>query len=58
MTAISVVCGKTGDSDELYDDSEYDDERVLFDVTEDNSNSNRFYWSQTLQQSFRDELEK
>jgi phosphatidylinositol 4-kinase type 2 len=59
MAAISVVCGKTGETDENYDEFGYEDERALFDATEDGDSSGRpFYWTQTLQQSFRDELEK
>lgn len=52
------MCGKTGDGDELYDEVDYEDERVLFDSTEPNESERPFYWTQGLQQSFRDELEK
>ncbi|KAK7045573.1 Phosphatidylinositol 4-kinase LSB6 [Paramarasmius palmivorus] len=55
LSAIKVVCGRTGDTDDLYDD--YEDER-LFDATEANNGSGMFYWSPALQQSFREELEK
>lgn len=52
------MCGKTGDGDELYDEADYEDERVLFDATESSDTERPFYWTQTLQQSFREELEK
>lgn len=56
LAAVNVVCGKTGNEEDIYDDS--DDDRVLYDVTEE-ANSNRpFYWSEALQKSFREELEK
>lgn len=35
-----------------------DEERVLYDASEDDGSSRRFYWSALLQQSFREELEK
>ncbi|TFY82528.1 hypothetical protein EWM64_g1486 [Hericium alpestre] len=57
LGALKVVCGKTGAEDEGYDEGDAEDERVLYDATE--SDSRRpFYWSSTLQQSFREELEK
>ncbi|PFH51476.1 hypothetical protein AMATHDRAFT_142297 [Amanita thiersii Skay4041] len=56
LNTLKIICGKTGDTDELYDESEYDDERVLFDATEDSQQP--FYWSLGLQQDFREELEK
>jgi hypothetical protein len=52
------MCGKTGDGDELYDEVDYEDERVLFDATESPDVQVPFYWTQPLQQSFRQELEK
>lgn len=52
------MCGKTGEGDELYDEVDYEDERVLFDVTESGDGERPFYWTQALQQSFREELEK
>ncbi|ESK85210.1 phosphatidylinositol 4-kinase type ii subunit alpha [Moniliophthora roreri MCA 2997] len=55
LSALKVVCGKTGDTDDLYDD--YEDER-LFDATEASNGQGMFYWSPGLQQSFREELEK
>jgi len=56
MGALKVVCGRTGDMEDVYDD--YEDERVLFDATESNNGNRPFYWSQALQESFREELEK
>lgn len=56
MSALKVVCGKTG-AEEVYDD-DAEDERVLYDVSESNDSDRPFYWSSALQQSFREELEK
>ncbi|KAJ6499308.1 phosphatidylinositol 3 and 4-kinase-domain-containing protein [Mycena sanguinolenta] len=56
MGALKIVCGRTGDPDED-DEADYEEEHVLFDVTEA-GDSRPFYWSQALQQSFREELEK
>ncbi|KIY46206.1 hypothetical protein FISHEDRAFT_48152 [Fistulina hepatica ATCC 64428] len=53
---FNVLCGKTGSEDDIYDDPDFDDER-LFDVTE-SPDSHPFYWTQALQDSFREELEK
>ncbi|KAG5645216.1 hypothetical protein DXG03_006734, partial [Asterophora parasitica] len=58
LNTIKIVCGRTGDTEDIYDDSEYDDERVLYDASESNGSERPFYWSQTLQKSFREELEK
>ncbi|KXN90620.1 Phosphatidylinositol 4-kinase lsb6 [Leucoagaricus sp. SymC.cos] len=58
LSALNVMCGKTGDGDELYDEVDYEDERVLFDATETSDAERPFYWTQALQQSFREELEK
>ncbi|PPR07411.1 hypothetical protein CVT26_013727 [Gymnopilus dilepis] len=58
MSALKVICGKTGDMDDITDDDDYEDERVLYDVTETSDVQRPFYWSQQLQQSFREELEK
>ena len=58
LGALKVVCGRTGDTEDLYEEAEYEDERVLYDATESSQNHAPFYWSQTLQQSFREELEK
>ncbi|KIK03471.1 hypothetical protein K443DRAFT_676654 [Laccaria amethystina LaAM-08-1] len=58
LGALKIVCGKTGDTEDAYDDVDYEDERVLYDATEESGAHRPFYWSQTLQQSFREELEK
>ncbi|KAJ3570961.1 hypothetical protein NP233_g4066 [Leucocoprinus birnbaumii] len=58
LNTLNIMCGKTGDGDEIYDDVDYEDERVLFDSTESNNSERPFYWTQGLQQSFRGELEK
>lgn len=58
MGALKVICGKTGDMDDIYDDADYEDERVLYDATEASDVRRPFYWNQQLQQSFREELEK
>ena len=57
LTAMRVVCGKTGaeDEDEAMDEEE---EQVLYDATEEDGSDRPFYWSNVLQQSFREELEK
>jgi len=55
LGAMKVICGSTGDNEDVYDD--YEDER-LFDATESNNGNGMFYWSAPLQQSFREELEK
>ncbi|KAJ7178533.1 phosphatidylinositol 3 and 4-kinase-domain-containing protein [Mycena crocata] len=59
LSALKIVCGRTGEADEeIYEEADYEDERVLFDVTEAGDSNRPFYWSQALQQSFREELEK
>ncbi|KAF7782539.1 hypothetical protein Agabi119p4_1915 [Agaricus bisporus var. burnettii] len=58
LHTLNIMCGKTGDGDELYDEADYEDERVLFDATESPDVQGQFYWTQSLQQSFRQELEK
>ncbi|KAF9452374.1 hypothetical protein P691DRAFT_661092 [Macrolepiota fuliginosa MF-IS2] len=58
LNTLNIMCGKTGDGDELYDEADFEDERVLFDATESSDSERPFYWSQVLQQSFREELEK
>lgn len=55
---MKIVCGKTGVEDEILDEDEREDERVLFDATENMSSNQEFYWSQGLQDNFREELEK
>ncbi|KAJ6625668.1 phosphatidylinositol 3 and 4-kinase-domain-containing protein [Mycena sp. CBHHK59/15] len=57
LSALQIVCGRTGETEDMYDDADYEDERVMFDATEA-GDSRPFYWSQVLQQSFREELEK
>jgi phosphatidylinositol 4-kinase type 2 len=57
LSALKVVCGKTGEED-LYDDADQEDDQVLFDASEESESQRPFYWSQALQQSFREELEK
>ncbi|KAJ8489486.1 hypothetical protein ONZ51_g2919 [Trametes cubensis] len=57
MSAVSVVCGKTGAEEEIYDDDDHDDDRVLYDASEDRSGQ-PFYWTPALQDNFREELEK
>ncbi|KAJ6609906.1 phosphatidylinositol 3 and 4-kinase-domain-containing protein [Mycena sp. CBHHK59/15] len=56
LSALQIVCGRTGETEDMYDDADYEDERVMFDATEA-GDSRPFYWSQVLQQSFREELE-
>ncbi|KAJ7594149.1 phosphatidylinositol 3 and 4-kinase-domain-containing protein [Mycena floridula] len=58
MSAFKVICGKTGDTDDMYDDYEDEHEHVLYDESESHDPSAPFYWTQSLQQSFREELEK
>lgn len=58
LGAMKIVCGRTGEAEDVYDDADYEDERVLFDITESNEAQRPFYWSQALQLSFREELEK
>ena len=45
-----------GSAEESYADHE--EERVLYDATEEADSQLPFYWSLALQQSFREELEK
>jgi len=55
MGALQIVCGRTGEENELHEEDEEDEQiRALYDV-EDTRN---FYWSLALQQDFRFELEK
>jgi len=58
LGALKFVCGKTGDTEDMYDDADYGDEHVLYDAMEESGAHQPFYWSQTLQQSFHEELEK
>ncbi|KAG7449538.1 uncharacterized protein BT62DRAFT_928253 [Guyanagaster necrorhizus] len=54
LSAVKVICGKTGDPEDVYED--YEEDR-LFDATETDPQT-PFYWTPALQQSFREELEK
>ena len=54
---MSIICGRTGDVEDLYDDVDYEEERQLYSLVEDDS-ERPFYWSLALQQNFREELEK
>ncbi|KAI0051900.1 hypothetical protein FA95DRAFT_1484684 [Auriscalpium vulgare] len=58
LGAVKVVCGRTGAEEDVYDEAEAEDERVLYDATESHDTTRPFYWSAPLQQSFREELEK
>lgn len=55
LSTVKIICGRTGDDDDQYEDVEGDE---LFDPSETNEPGRPFYWSQALQQSFREELEK
>lgn len=57
LTALKIVCGRTGEEEEMYDEDDMEDERVLFDATESRSGQ-PFYWTPALQDNFREELEK
>lgn len=55
MGALQIVCGRTGEEEELHEEDEEDEQiRALYDVEE----TRDFYWSLALQQDFRLELEK
>ncbi|KAH7914130.1 phosphatidylinositol 3 and 4-kinase-domain-containing protein [Hygrophoropsis aurantiaca] len=56
LGALKIICGRTGEEDDNEEDPE--EERALFDVTEESESGRPFYWSRALQQSFREELEK
>ncbi|RDB16775.1 Phosphatidylinositol 4-kinase lsb6 [Hypsizygus marmoreus] len=58
LNTLKIVCGRTGDTEDIYDDTDYDDERILYDASESIDSERPFYWSQALQKSFREELEK
>ncbi|KAF8070167.1 phosphatidylinositol 3 and 4-kinase-domain-containing protein [Lyophyllum atratum] len=57
LNTFKIVCGRTGDIEDVYD-PDYDDERAFYDSSESNIVQRPFYWSKTLQKSFREELEK
>ena len=52
------MCGKTGDEEDLGLLDDPDEDRVLYDASEEEAGNHPFYWSEQLQQSFREELEK
>jgi phosphatidylinositol 4-kinase type 2 len=54
MSALKVVCGRTGDFDDIYDD---DDDEQMYHGAELEDGS-PFYWSAPVRASFREELEK
>jgi phosphatidylinositol 4-kinase type 2 len=57
MSAMKVICGRTGQEDDLYDEDDSEEQSMIFD--QDGSDSGRpFYWTRQLQLSFREELEK
>lgn len=58
LNTLKIVCGKTGDTEDVDDEPDYEEERVLYDASESIDSEQPFYWSQILQKSFRDELEK
>lgn len=57
LTTMKIICGKTGEDEDMFDEEDREDERVLFDVTESHTDT-PFYWSPALQDNFREELEK
>ena len=58
-SAMKIVCGNTGAEEEPWDDDDREEERVLFDATENmNTSPDEFYWTPALQDNFREELEK
>ncbi|KAJ7783173.1 phosphatidylinositol 3 and 4-kinase-domain-containing protein [Mycena metata] len=59
LSALKIVCGRTGEAEDeldVYDEADYEDDHALFDASEA-GDSRPFYWTQGLQQSFREELE-
>ncbi|KAF8893365.1 phosphatidylinositol 3 and 4-kinase-domain-containing protein [Infundibulicybe gibba] len=57
LGTLKIICGDRRTED-VYDDADFEDERLLFDATEASDGQRPFYWTQVLQQSFREELEK
>ncbi|KAJ3845446.1 phosphatidylinositol 3 and 4-kinase-domain-containing protein [Lentinula raphanica] len=55
LSGVNALCGRSGDVDDFYED--YEEER-LFDATESMNGPRDFYWTPSLQRSFREELEK
>lgn len=57
MSAMKVVCGRTGQEDDLYDEDDSEEQSLVFDEVAGDS-GRPFYWTRQLQSSFREELEK
>ncbi|KAH9946982.1 phosphatidylinositol 3 and 4-kinase-domain-containing protein [Amylocystis lapponica] len=57
LSTVKIICGKTGEEEEMFDEDDQEDDRVLFDITE-NRPGQPFYWTPALQDNFREELEK
>ncbi|KAG2015532.1 phosphatidyl inositol kinase [Coprinopsis cinerea AmutBmut pab1-1] len=58
LSALKIICGRTGAPDDVYDEADFEEDQALYDATEGSDAQRPFYWSQGLQQSFREELEK
>ncbi|TFK20970.1 phosphatidyl inositol kinase [Coprinopsis marcescibilis] len=58
LGALNILCGRTGAPEDVYDEIDYEEDHALYDATEGSEAQRPFYWSQGLQQSFREELEK
>lgn len=57
LSAVKVICGKTGAEEELYDEDDEGGNSVFYDRSESRSGQ-PFYWTPALQDNFREELEK
>ncbi|PCH43873.1 hypothetical protein WOLCODRAFT_26265 [Wolfiporia cocos MD-104 SS10] len=57
LSTLKIICGRPGDEEDMFDEDDREDERVLFDATESRSDQS-FYWTPALQDNFREELEK
>ena len=57
MAAMKVICGRTGQEDELFDDDDDTEEQTVI-FNHDHVSDRPFYWTRQLQNSFRQELEK
>ncbi|KAH9839416.1 phosphatidylinositol 3 and 4-kinase-domain-containing protein [Rhodofomes roseus] len=57
LSTLKIVCGRTQDEEDMYDEDDREDERYLFDASESRTNE-PFHWTPALQDSFREELEK
>ncbi|KAH7108176.1 phosphatidylinositol 3 and 4-kinase-domain-containing protein [Auriculariales sp. MPI-PUGE-AT-0066] len=55
--ALSVLCGRTGAEQTLYEEDPEDESDMIFDTNVDPANR-PFHWSPSLLQSLREELEK